>query len=234
MFPKKGNKFPRGHAAMQPMSPYAQLIAAALRSSLDDTHRAIKTVMVWSSANERTVKHWLSGTHGPHGDYLLVLLGKSDAVVDALIGTLPPDRLTELAIRLIRRGGGGHRLSSDTLAQFSEALGPTTMRPTMPALLRNPNSDPNDPDHALNGDPDSLDGYSDLNNRQLWFLRQLDSGRQIRARDIRRQHNVSEKTARRDIAGLHRLNIIKYVGSRRRGQYVPTPSGVAGDPLHSG
>lgn len=234
MFPKTGNKFPRGRGPFRPRSPFAQLVASALRSSLDDSHRAVKTVMVWTGAKERTVKHWLSGTHGPHGDYLLVLLGKSDAVVDALIATLPPDRLTELVVRLIRRGGGDHHLPSSTLAQFSEALAPTTMRPTMPASLRNPNSDPNDPDHGPKSDPDSLDVYSELNDRQLWFLRQLDSGRQIRASDIRQQHNVSEKTARRDIAGLHRRNIIKYVGSRRRGQYVPMPSGVAGDPFPSG
>lgn len=224
MFPKTGNKFRRGNAAVQHKSPYAQLMATALRSSLDDTHRAIKTVMIWTSAKERTVKNWLSGTHGPHGDYLLVLLGKSDAVVDALLGTLPPDRLTELAIRLIRRGGGEHRWPLTTLSQFGATSEFTSTPRPMAVSRRNPNGDPSDPDHGPNGDPDSVDGYADLNDRQLWFLRQLNSGRQIRASDIRQQHNVSEKTAKRDIAGLHRRKIIKYVGSRRRGRYVPAQS----------
>lgn len=226
MFPKTGNKFPGGRGPIRPKSPFAQLVSAALRGSLDDSHRAVKTVMIWTGAKERTVKNWLSGTHGPHGDYLLVLLGKSDAVVDALIETLPPDRLTDLAIRLIRRGGGDHRSPSATLSQFGEASELTSMPRPMAVSRRSPNGDPSDPDHGPKGDPDSVDGYTDLNDRQLWFLRQLNSGREIRAIDIRRQHNVSENTAKRDIAGLHRRKIIKYVGSRRRGRYERTQSGA--------
>jgi hypothetical protein len=221
MFPKTGNKFPRRHTAVQPRSPFAQLIADALRSSLDDSHRAVKTVMVWTGANERTVKNWLSGAHGPHGDYLLVLLRKSDAVVDALVGTLPPDRLTELAVRLIRRGGGDRLLPWTTMSYTETAPGPEPVQTRMSESTDSSNGDPSDPDHGPESDPDSADSHSDLNVRQIWFLRQLKSGQAPRIRDLKRQHNVSEKTAKRDIAGLRQRKIIKYVGSHRKGQYVP-------------
>lgn len=221
MFPKTGNKFPGGQGPIQPKSRFAQLVAAALRSSLHDSHRAIKTVMVWTGAKERTVKNWLSGTHGPHGDYLLVLLGKSDAVVDALVGTLPPDRLTELAIRLIRRDGGDHHLLSAAMPNSSEISAPTSMQLAMLGSIRGPNGAPNDPDHGPERDPDWFNRYPGLNHRQMWFLRQLNSGRSMRAVDLRHQHNVSEKTAKRDIAELRKKKMIKYVGSRRKGQYVP-------------
>jgi hypothetical protein len=227
MFPKTGNKFPRAHSAIRPGSPYAQLVAAALRSSLDDTHRAIKTVMVWTRANERTVKNWLSGTNGPNGDYLLVLLGKSDAVVDALIGTLPQDRLTELAIRLVRRVGGDDRWPSSTKEQSEALTSPAIMSVDRLDQSNRRIVDPNDPDHDPKGDPDSTDGHTDLNPRQLWFLRQLNSGRPMRANDLQREHNVSEKTAKRDIARLRRLNMIKYVGSHRKGQYMSTQLDIA-------
>jgi hypothetical protein len=128
MFPKTGNKFPRGRPADKAESPYAHLIASALRNSLGDTHRAIKTVMLWTRANERTVKNWLSGTNGPSGDYLLVLLAKSDAVLDALIGTLPQDQLTELAIRLIRRVGSDN--------YWASPLGSHANAPSIGGLIR--------------------------------------------------------------------------------------------------
>jgi len=226
MFPKTGNKFPGGHGPIQPKSRFAQLVAAALRSSLHDSHRAIKTVMAWTGAKERTVKNWLSGTHGPHGDYLLVLLGKSDAVVDALVGTLPPDRLTELAIRLIRRDGGDHHFLSATVSHPGEVSRPTSMQLAMLGSIRSPNGDPNDPDYGLKRDPDSFNGYPGLNHRQMWFLRQLNLGRSMRAEDLRRQHNVSEKTAKRDIADLRKQKMIKYVGSRRKGRYMPIRKGI--------
>ena len=81
MFPKTGNEFPR-----QPRGPggggeFGRAIAAALVGELGLTHRAVKTVMRWTGANERTVKHWFAGTHGPNGQHLIALARHSDAVV---------------------------------------------------------------------------------------------------------------------------------------------------------
>jgi predicted DNA-binding transcriptional regulator YafY len=94
------------------------------------------------------------------------------------------------------------------------------------------NFDPNDPIHDPKSDPNALGERTALNHRQIWFLHQLNAGRRIRVGELRREHNVSEKTAKRDIAGLRQLNMIRYVGSRRRGEYMSlpmeVPSGKAG------
>ncbi|MEJ2229456.1 MAG: XRE family transcriptional regulator [Alphaproteobacteria bacterium] len=60
---------------------FEQAIAAALKEELGLTHQAIKTVMRWTGASERTVKHWFSGTHGPSGQYLIALASNSDEVL---------------------------------------------------------------------------------------------------------------------------------------------------------
>ena len=52
-----------------------------LRQELGGTHRAIKTVMGWTNASERTVKHWFAGTHGPSGHHLIAIISNSDAVL---------------------------------------------------------------------------------------------------------------------------------------------------------
>jgi hypothetical protein len=85
MFPKKGKIFPGGSGTRTPELHYAAAIAAALRKELGDTHQAVKTVLKWTVADERTVKNWLAGTHGPRGEHLIALIHHSDAVMDAFL-----------------------------------------------------------------------------------------------------------------------------------------------------
>jgi hypothetical protein len=85
MLPKTGNSFRTSHLN-GPQSPkYAQAIADALRRELGTTHQAIKTVMRWTGASERTAKNWLAGHVGPSGAYLIILMSKSDQVFMATL-----------------------------------------------------------------------------------------------------------------------------------------------------
>jgi pyocin large subunit-like protein len=81
MFPKKGKDFPETNVTDR----YAAAIAAALRAGHGDTHQAIKTVMRWTGANERTVKNWFVGTNGPSGVHLISLVRHSDLVLEVLL-----------------------------------------------------------------------------------------------------------------------------------------------------
>ncbi len=81
MFPKKGKFFPGGDG----IEVYQRAVAAALRAELGDSHHAMKTVMQWTGANERTVKNWLAGKSGPRGEHLIGLLHHSDKTLEALL-----------------------------------------------------------------------------------------------------------------------------------------------------
>ena len=78
MFPKKGNTFPN-------RQEYASGLAMALRGELGSTHQAVKTMMRWTNANERTAKNWLKGTCGPRGEHLARLIQHSDAVLASFL-----------------------------------------------------------------------------------------------------------------------------------------------------
>jgi hypothetical protein len=80
---KMGKELPMSSAALS--LAYAPAIADALASELKGSHRAIKTVTKWTGASERTAKNWLSGRRGPSGEHLIVLLGKSDALLDRVL-----------------------------------------------------------------------------------------------------------------------------------------------------
>lgn len=93
MFPKKGKVFPGSNGRDRPALDYVAAVSAALRESLGDTHQAIKTVMRWTSAEERTIKNWFAGTNGPSGANLIDLFRHSDEVLEACLSLAGRERI---------------------------------------------------------------------------------------------------------------------------------------------
>jgi pyocin large subunit-like protein len=85
MFPKKGNYFPNGPRAGNGKLSYPVAIAAALRTELGNSHQAVKTVMRWTGANERTVKNWFAGRRGPRGEHLMALIRHSNGALEIVL-----------------------------------------------------------------------------------------------------------------------------------------------------
>jgi hypothetical protein len=85
MLPKKGKKLHRRRDDGGDGVDHS--IAAALRHELGATNRAVKTVMIWTGASERTVKNWFAGSHEPSGRHLIDLIRHSDAVLDYLLSS---------------------------------------------------------------------------------------------------------------------------------------------------
>lgn len=84
IFPKMGNKLP-SRGRIPALLSFNSAIAGALKTELGPTHQAIKTVVRWTGASERTVKHWFAGTHGPSGDHLVDLMANSDEVLKVIM-----------------------------------------------------------------------------------------------------------------------------------------------------
>ncbi len=88
MLPKIGkvlHKSGNGAGGGGPEAAYARLISDALVRELGGSHQAIKRLMRWTGASERTAKNWLSGKRGPSGQHLIALLGQSDALLDRVL-----------------------------------------------------------------------------------------------------------------------------------------------------
>ncbi|WP_053240056.1 hypothetical protein [Pleomorphomonas koreensis] len=87
-FPKSGNMLPdRRHGKPRKLS-FARLVSTALRSSLKGQSSKVKTVALWTGANERTVKNWLSGERAPSGDHFLGLAANCPAVLAAFLAAI--------------------------------------------------------------------------------------------------------------------------------------------------
>ena len=64
---------------------FTTVTAETLRESLAGTHAAVKTVMGYTRAGERTVENWFEGKNGPNGDNLVELTRHSYAVLEAFL-----------------------------------------------------------------------------------------------------------------------------------------------------
>ena len=224
MFPKKGNLFPGGNDGENGSADYAAMIAMALRTELGNSHRATKTVMRWTGASERTVKHWLAGQHGPGGAYLIVLMRESEAVFEAVL-TAADRRDAVVAARMLAAHGTmvevmrlvereGDMLSKVGLLETSQHVGPAER-----GLDDHKNDRTNDPINDRNRQPAGPPPKDRLNPRQRWSIELLAAGKDLRADDIRRRWGVSDKTARRDVAALKQRGMIEFVGPLRTGHY---------------
>jgi hypothetical protein len=101
VLPKRGSVLHRAERKGGPGSEYAGAIAEALRHDVGTTHQAVKSVMRWTGASERTVKYWFAGTSGPSGENLIALARHSDKVL-AVFLQLAGRQHYEGAFRLIQ------------------------------------------------------------------------------------------------------------------------------------
>ena len=64
---------------------FAIVIAEALRRAFGNTHAAVKTVMAFTGAGERTVKNWVEAKNAPSGENLVELARHSEEVLEAFL-----------------------------------------------------------------------------------------------------------------------------------------------------
>ena len=58
-----------------------------------------------------------------------------------------------------------------------------------------------------------------VNNRQKWFLNQTSKGSRVSSSELAAQWNISQKTAKRDIADLKQKGLIEFFGAPKNGYY---------------
>jgi hypothetical protein len=224
MFPKAGKVFPRSGGPTGTHPKYADVVAAALKSKLGNTHQATKTVMKWTGANERTAKHWIRGDVGPNGDHLLDLIRQCPDVLQAILRAcgwgdpvLLPVGESEMRVTNL-----GEMLATANRSQGLQKVAALNMYASPRQAC--PESGPkNVPDRGPSDVPDTTTQCEAealaLNGRQQWFLLELRQRRYGSLRDICMRFGVSARTAKRDVAGLKVLGLLRFVGTRRNGRF---------------
>lgn len=175
----------------------AKAVANALRQAHENTPSSIKKIGRVTGANLRTVGNWYRGQNAPKSTHLLLLAKHYPAVLQALLTLLDLDAFWRLYQQ--QKSTGEKMLSTpespDALTIYTSKFVPINV-----SL---------DPEISVS-----------LNQRQLWFLGQLQQGLPKKADDIAQVWSVTSKTAKRDVAGLVRAGLVKFLGANRNGVYM--------------
>ena len=85
--PVSGKTFPSSHPMTEAFGDYdfAIVIAETLRHAFGNTHAAVKTVVAFTGAGERTVKNWFEAKNAPSGENLVELARHSEEILEAFL-----------------------------------------------------------------------------------------------------------------------------------------------------
>lgn len=120
-FPKKGKVFPHGGARN---GKFAELVAAVLCRSLGERSSAIKIVVRWTGAGERTVKNWFVAKNAPSGDHFLELVRNCPDMLDEFLAAAgQKERLAGVSVRAARLALVTSILALDKLMDSEDAGG---------------------------------------------------------------------------------------------------------------
>ena len=85
-FRKKGRNFrPKSGISFQNSSDSKTAIAETLMKEFGSSGGAIKAVMAYTGAGERTVKNWFAAKNSPNGENLIKLMRHSDEILEIIL-----------------------------------------------------------------------------------------------------------------------------------------------------
>ena len=192
-FSKKDQVFPSKLSRLSE-TEFAEIVAYALRHDLGETPSAIKHIGRLTGANLRTIKNWYTAGNMPSSVHLLLLGRSSSTLLKFILEQLGGGDLRD-AFELLN----GHITGSNKHNKLAQYRGIYSVN----SVTINVTVDPAD----------------DLNQRQLWFLGQLQEGVIARTEDISDIWKVAGRTAKRDIADLMAKKIICFKGAKKTGKY---------------
>ncbi|MDG1286182.1 MAG: hypothetical protein P8P30_01305 [Rickettsiales bacterium] len=174
----------------------ATLIANALRSIHPDESSAVKRISRKTGIEMRTIEKWFQARNIPNTKHLLLLMHHYAEVRNAI------DKFASLGSE------EQQNVSTKTDTRFDEQ----SSRNFDPFEVYRVIYDP------INHVVDSRN-LSDITIRQLWFLNELRVSSNPHSGFIQTRWSVSKETAKRDIAKLRKLKLVRFVGAKRNGRY---------------
>ncbi len=174
----------------------AALVANALRAEHADTSAVIKRIGKLTGANLHSIRKWYQGHNAPKSAHLLML------------AKIYPNVLRRM-LEIIGRYDAWELCTENDIPEKMEST-----------FYKASNEDIYSIKFVTINVVVDARIAGQFNQRQLWFLGQLQRGSKVRAEDIVMTWQISVITAKRDIAGLVDAGMIEFVGARKNGYYV--------------
>ena len=182
--PKKDHYFPRQISD----AIVAEYVSAALRQEHSDISAALKHIERITGIPATTARKWYKGKYAPKSRYLLSLAMHYPDVLQAICELMGFGDLWREVIR--------PRVEDDMRARLDAKRGKWKKTSSV-----------TDKFVLICVRVDARTAVQ-LNQRQLWFLGQLQQGYKMRAKDLVNTWRVHAKTAGRDVKGLQEAGLI--------------------------
>lgn len=187
---KKDRSFPTKITPI-PDRELAQIIATLLRRDFGKYNSAVKQIGLLTHANLKAIKNWYEGRNAPSAAHLLLLARLSPGILQFVLEQV----------------GGEDLWAGFKLTSAPQNKGPREIR--IPGK-----SAASAAHHVPRNVPIKI-----LNERQRWFLDQLQVGNRVSSFHIAQHFKVAQKTAKRDITQLKNNCLIQFIGARKVGEY---------------
>ncbi len=176
----------------------AAAVSQVLRQHFTEISSAIKVFGRMTGAHPRAIRNWYEGRNVPSSSHLILLAHHIPAIAEVLL-TLAGRKNIWIAYQMV--------------VEHSSVLGALPPDEALKSFLSDTFVSIN-----VNVSPPTI--AERLNQRQLWFLGNLQHGVTVKANDITNLWNVDIRTSLRDIAGLTKMGLICFVGAKKTGKYV--------------
>lgn len=167
----------------------AVLVAQALRQAHAASDAVVKRIARATQTSATTVRKWYEGQNAPSSANLLTLMSTYDGMFQTVLHLLGRDEMLETSPK-------GRDAPLTQLRQVVYGDRFVTINVVVSAKAA-----PN------------------LNQRQLWFLGQLQDNKVVRVEDLAEIWGKSLRTAKRDIQGLKVAGLVRFSGGKRNGRY---------------
>jgi hypothetical protein len=197
-YAKKDRPFPIKPKAITD-AELAKIVAAALRQDFGKSTSAVKRIGQTTSANLRAIRNWYEAKNCPSSGHLLLLARSSPSILKFVLQQIGGTDLWEMFE--LRQSTDEPRRSA-AQGQSSKIYGEKyfTINVSLPPTAA-----------------------GKLNQRQLWFLGQLQQKRPVKTGDIAAQWHTTTRTAKADVAKLVGMRLIRFEGARKTGRYALFP-----------
>lgn len=168
----------------------AKILGQTLQAIFPDGADGIKVISKDIGADPRTVWNWYNGLNTPSLANLILLAGSYPSMIKALLRILGRIDIWEGYERQVMMSET--ELKKYEISQKNEFYSDIFVGMNLSFNIK-------------------------LNQRQLWFIKRLQLGLDVKTLNIVKFWNVSARTAERDISVLINYGIIKFVGSKKKG-----------------
>jgi len=171
----------------------AGFVSEQLRKAHENDSSAIKRIAARTGVSTFTITKWYQGKNAPKGSHLLRLAANYPSIFEAILQLIDPECF---CIEV----SNNHRVYKVCIRTRYDGFYWDNFVHLGLSL--------------------PMDVICKLNVRQIWFLSELNSGKNISTLDLATKWGKSHKSAARDISQLVQLELVLFVGSKKTGRYV--------------